>query len=188
MTGFEQFAFGFLMSYSLVSMPLILWAVWRSVRSRRQAQAVEDSKISPEMLKLIENSFAGEGIVAHVHEVPKDALEAIIMHSSIIMTAIGSLDRKMETWFQYLKQKGEESRRNEATIMRAEEKVVQGVTQLAEAVGKQAGTVATPEPARIETFVHTLEYARDKFAKTAPQKKAIDTIISNIKITHDAGK
>lgn len=49
----------------------------------------------------------------------------------------------------------------------------------------QMSTDAKPTPVKnIESFVNSLSYARDKFAETPEQKKAVDTIISNIKTTH----
>lgn len=171
---------GFLLAYTAFTAPVIGWAIWSAWRKRAQEEV--GGGISPEAMKSLETILAQtgakHGMVAEVQVVPKTAAEAVMVQSARIIKAIGNLEVFMLRYFNDLQSHASINKTDMNAVMHA----VQAGTKALLDMQKKEDSPA-PEQA-IESFVHTLEYARDRFTKSETQKKALELVITNVKTTH----
>lgn len=170
---------GFLLAYVCLTLPLFAWGFWRVYQQRHP----KEEKLTPaqmsELEKMVQETFGKKGITVKVHEVPRTPTEAIMVAANSILAAIRESDKVSLAWFQFLRKEMETSKRDVGAVM-----------QSVEAIGKmllEEPTIPAPEVSgSVESFVHNLEYVRDRYAKTKPQKTALETIINIIKTDHAA--
>ncbi len=174
---------GFLLAYACFTAPIFAWALWRAFKRK---PAAEEGKMSKEQLANIEEMFHKLGLEAKVHEIPKTPTEAIIVWSQIVLGAIKEVRAEMLPWFTLLRDKVDDNKRDSIAIMQATAKIAGAMLDIKNIA--ESKSEPKDAPGSVDSFVHSLEYARDKFAKTVPQKKAVEAIISNIKMSHESSK
>lgn len=175
---------GFLLAYACFTLPIFVWALWRAFKRAKPAR--EEGKMTAEQLFNIEELFKKHGLEAKVHEIPKTPTEAIIVWSQIVLGAIKEVRQEIVPWFTLLRDKVDDNKRDSIAIMQATAKIASAmldIKNIAEKVNEPKDN-----PGSAESFIHSLEYARDKFAKTAPQRKAVEAIITNIRTSHESSK
>ena len=171
MTIFTAFLFG----YALAVTVLMGYAIWR-VEGKKKEVVVESDTIAPntEIEKRLIDAFAKQGIKMEVHSVPKTPVESIMVESEKTRKTVVDTADGLIPWFASISSKSDILKRDMDAVMVALKAVTEGVIKLQPSEkpkSKQA----------IESFVHELEYARDTFAKTPTQKKAVESIINNVK-------
>lgn len=175
---------GFLIAYALFTSPLIAWGVWNAVKDRKSTAPSAVTTPEPEnaVKDMLTKALADKGFNVKVHELPRNATEAVMSQSRAILDAIENLNRVQTSWLTYLKQNSDANKIDMAALLQSNVAVTKGVTTLIDAVAKLEGKPGIEKS--IDSFVNSLEYARDKFATTQVQRKAVESIIKNVKTTH----
>ncbi len=156
---------------------LAVYIVWKHTNPKEEMSTEQVSEIEKTLVK----AFKDSGIDAKVQAVPRTPMEAIMVHSRENLNALRESDRMASAWFKHLELKLNVNKRDIDSLMAATEKIAKAMLSLIDMHDKKS---APEEPASVDTFVHSLEYARDVYAKTPTQKKAVESIISSIKTEH----
>lgn len=169
---------GFLIAYACFSAPLMglgLYGAWKKRKVSPKKVAIKGDNID-ELLKILEGSnFTGE-----IHEVPKTPQETIMVQAHRIIDHMKEQDRIALHWFAHLRDKADLSKRDMDAMLQAAKAIASSVLLIEKELGKPKDAEGS-----IESFVHNLEYARDKFAHTPSQKKVVEAIISNVKMSYE---
>lgn len=168
---------GFLLAYMCFTAPIIGWGVWRAMKGEKADKVKEPT--SSELENIIKTAFGSKGIAVKVHEMPKTALEAIMVRSAVILAAIEDCNKTNASYLTAIFDKSKENKADMQALIQAVHAITKGMTEVVDKVGKPLSAQGS-----IDNFVHNLEYARDVFAKTPTQKKAVESIILNIKSSH----
>lgn len=165
-----------LVAYAVVTVPLIGWAAWKAFKRRTEDK---DPEFSNEAIKRLEDAIM-EQLPPHqtvkIHKVPRNAQEAIMEHTTRVTDAVKDSSVTTMAWLREVMHKLEANKKDMAAMLAASEACTKAVLEM------QKGE-SNPQVA-IERFVHSLEYARDKFAANPTQRKGIDGVIINVKRTH----
>ena len=171
---------GFLIAWFVVTALILGAAFAKALRNKKTPE--KESKLDDSQIADLTRILKDRGIDAKVHRIPETPVEAVIYEAARILDAIKESDRTMIQWFSTLRDQRMESKRDTDAIMLALRAVTNGTSEI---LRIQQDGAKKPEPEEnVETFVHTLEYARDRFTKNPTQKKTMETIINSVKKTY----
>lgn len=175
---------GFLLAYACITAPVFAWAFWRAMRKRAAEPAKMSKETMSDLEKMVTEAFGKQGIPVKVHEIPKTPTEAIIVCTQEILMAMVEGGRVTVAWLTELRNKADVNKRDMDAMLQ----VTQSIAKMLLEMKDEDARRLPGSPETVETFVHTLEYARDKYADTPAQKKVVETIISSIKTNHGTRK
>lgn len=175
----------FLIAYMFTTMLLFASAYWKVYQNKKKevkkpAPVDISSKDMVSLKEALHQTF-GAHVMAEIHTVPETPEEAIMVQSRLILSAIKDLDGKSYTWINALRNSADVNKQDMNALLHAVDACTRGVLELQD---KKSDTPKVKE--NVETFLHSLEYARDTYAKTETEKVAIQGVITNIKTTHGA--
>lgn len=110
-----------------------------------------------------------------------DAIEATYTNR-VLFNVIDQMGKSAEAWFIALRDGQSHLKRDNQAMLQATKVIAQSMIEIKGLA--QDFTKAPTREKRVEDFVHSLELVRDRYTKTASQKKVVESIISNIKTSH----
>lgn len=148
-----------LILYAVITVPVLAvfaMRVYRSVQRQRAGKQEEEV-----------NKAVGVGAV-------------IVETRVIMMDEMRKIERMLLTWIPRFDAQLDSLRADSQAVIQASKAITQAMLDIkasAETFSKSASKQVS-----VSNFIHQLEYARDTFAKTPSQKKAVQHIISNVRM------
>ena len=100
-----------------------------------------------------------------------------------IIEEIHQLDRTVAVDFVATSDKLGRAERDHGAMLQVMKEIAQALLDI-KIIAKDSNTPQSRGIGTVDNFVHELEYARDKFAKTPAQKRTIESIISTVRLTY----
>lgn len=111
------------------------------------------------------------------------SVQAMVMESKVmVLDEIRLTQRTLNAWFPSLGVDIKDLKKDSTATLQALTAITKAMTEIkvtAEAFSKDAG-----KEVNVNKFIQNLEYARDKYASTVTQKRAVQGIISNVITKH----
>lgn len=165
---------GFAFGWAFSATAMIIWALVRSAKPK-QIVGTEPLPKTNDVAEIIKKAFGDKGIGVKVHEVPTNAMEAIMSRSQIIIDAIHDSNVTYAPYLTFLKDKADENKRDMGAVLQGSKALIETVMTIQKLL---------EQPAQRErnktSFINELRYAGERFAKTPAQKKVMESIISNV--------
>lgn len=102
--------------------------------------------------------------------------------SMLVISAMREVRDQLVAWLVVIENRQKVSAQDHQAMLQATKAIAQSLLDI-KVAAESFSKAPSPEKS-INDFVHSLEYARDRFARTATQKKVVEAIIINVKTTH----
>lgn len=175
---------GILIAYTFATAPLFIAGYFRMKKQKelKEQKVVKSSLKLPGLEHILTNMFVEEGMKIEAVEFPENIRSIIVKERVQLTTMLKDHERAWLEWFQYLREKADANKLDMAAVLQGTEAITKAMIEIKN-VAEKFGKEQKPRES-IDNFVNVLNYARDKYATSPAQKKAITSIISTIKTSH----